>query len=166
MVALPDMIPKYTKHAKKQKMFWCDTASCWIVGKAQTPSGGITALRKGSISISWLDDIFYKWGYPHSWMVDFMENTIYRWMMIGGTPISGNLNIFPIEEIPWIMGISHFQRHLSWHTGRTEWGSLHLLFVEFLEVPGQHGQHGWWLVGYRICLKLWVEPIEIGGVHE
>ena len=32
---------------------------------------------------------------------------------------SGNLHIFPIEEIPWIMGISHFQRHLSWHTGRS-----------------------------------------------
>ena len=80
MVALPDMIPKYTKHAKKeQKMFWCDTASCLIVGKAQTPSGGNHSVAEGQkISISWLDDIFYKWGYPHSWMVDFMENTIYN----------------------------------------------------------------------------------------
>jgi len=73
-------------------MFWCDTASCLIVGKAPTPSGGITALRKGSISISWLDYIFYKWGYPHSWMVDFMENTIYRWMT-GGTPMTKETSI-------------------------------------------------------------------------
>ena len=35
-------------------------------------------------------DGFLKWGYPHRWMVDFMENPIYEWMMSGGTPISGN----------------------------------------------------------------------------
>ena len=34
---------------------------------------------------------FHKWGYPHSWMVYFRENPIYKWMMTGGKPYdSGN----------------------------------------------------------------------------
>ena len=31
---------------------------------------------------------FLKWGYPHGWMVSFMEKPIYRWMMTGGTPMT------------------------------------------------------------------------------
>ena len=33
---------------------------------------------------------FHKWGYPNSWMVDLMENAIYKWMMKWGTPMLGN----------------------------------------------------------------------------
>ena len=30
---------------------------------------------------------FLKWGYPNSWLVYFMENPIYKWMITGGTPM-------------------------------------------------------------------------------
>ena len=36
---------------------------------------------------------FHKWGYiPHSWMVKKlrMENPNLKWMMTGGTPMTGN----------------------------------------------------------------------------
>jgi len=36
--------------------------------------------------------VFLKWGYPNSWMVK-LENPNIKWMMAGGTPISGNLHI-------------------------------------------------------------------------
>ena len=32
-------------------------------------------------------------GYPHSWMVYFMENPNLKWMMTGGSPIAGNLHM-------------------------------------------------------------------------
>ena len=43
-----------------------------------------------------LQDIIYggflEWRYPHSWMV-YKGQSIYKWMMTGGTPISGNRHI-------------------------------------------------------------------------
>ena len=36
---------------------------------------------------------FPKMGVPNSWMVDFMENPIYEWMITRGTPIVGNHHI-------------------------------------------------------------------------
>ena len=37
--------------------------------------------------------------YPKSWMGYFMENPTIKCMMAGGTPISGNLRINPINEL-------------------------------------------------------------------
>jgi hypothetical protein len=36
---------------------------------------------------------FHKYRYPNSWMVYFMENPNLKWMMTGGTPILGNLQM-------------------------------------------------------------------------
>ena len=39
--------------------------------------------------------VSHKWRYPTSWMVYFMGNPIYKWMITGGTPILGNFHLFP-----------------------------------------------------------------------
>ena len=57
---------------------------------------------------------FLKWCYPNSWMVYFMENPIYKWMMTGGTPILGHhyfffFNVMFKHHINHISGVT---RHL------------------------------------------------------
>ena len=34
---------------------------------------------------------FLEYGYPHSWLVSFMENPIWKWMMTGGYPYAYDL---------------------------------------------------------------------------
>ena len=38
------------------------------------------------------------WGIPHSWVVYFMENPIYKWMRTGGTLLFGNLHVFGVSK--------------------------------------------------------------------
>ena len=45
--------------------------------------------RQGS---NWTNGVFHRWGYPNSWMLDFMENPRNGWFR--GTPISGNHHVW------------------------------------------------------------------------
>ena len=42
---------------------------------------------------------FHRCWHPHSWMVDFMENTTYKWMMTSSSPILWNLHTGIVEDL-------------------------------------------------------------------
>ena len=76
---------------------------------------------------------FHKWRYPTSWMVYFMGNPIYKWMITGGTPILGNFHLFPWTEdfepyasqflglirsaSPWFAGVTNLEPTTWSHSG-------------------------------------------------
>ena len=43
-------------------------------------------------------------GYPHSWMVFFMENPNLKWMMTGGTPMTQETPISGIDSLEVFQG--------------------------------------------------------------
>ena len=63
--------------------------------------------------------------YPHSWMVFVRENPIQKWMMTGGSPISGNLQMVFFFGISWwSMGNLHSMKFpSSGLSASMEWNS-------------------------------------------
>ena len=49
----------------------------------------------------------------HSWMVHFMDNPSYKWMMTGGTPISGNLHITTQQNIHYHQPIQICRKQIA-----------------------------------------------------
>ena len=46
---------------------------------------------------------FYKWRYPHSWMVYFIDNSIYKWMIWGLHIMLSGLSHLPCRVIKQII---------------------------------------------------------------
>ena len=44
------------------------------------------------------------WGYPHSWLVYFMDNLLKKWMMTGGTPMTQEAPIWLVSiDVLWFL---------------------------------------------------------------
>lgn len=75
-------------------VYHCFTNIILILGGAFHLVNGLYPSYIWNIPPMGLYEGFLKCGYPNSWMKIGMENPLFSWIRVGGTPIVGNPHIF------------------------------------------------------------------------